>query len=147
MTARPKPPTRWRSIPVRPQMRDGRVDAGIPRSGAAATIARGYQYAALSPGRYGHRNRNAQVEAEGRRDIADCQAGHSWCLGTTAVAHSRLPRWHRRERLSDRASPMAEKTFAEILEDATNRSRDLDAPLSERLKAVADEVGRLSPQF
>src|SRR5262245_48263881 len=49
--------------------------------------------------------------------------------------------------LSDRASPMAEKTFAEILEDATNRSRDMDAPLSERLKAVADEVGRLSPQF
>jgi len=41
------------------------------RRGAAATIARGYQYAALSPGRYGHRNRNAQVEAEGRRDIAD----------------------------------------------------------------------------
>jgi len=42
---------------------------------------------------------------------------------------------------------MAEKTFAEILEDATNRSRDMEAPLSERLKAVADEVGRLSPQF
>ncbi len=42
---------------------------------------------------------------------------------------------------------MAEKTFAEILEDATNRSRNMDAPLSERLKAVADEVGRLSPEF
>ena len=37
---------------------------------------------------------------------------------------------------------MAEKTFAEILEDATNRSRDMDAPLCERLKAVADEVRR-----
>src|ERR1700675_3213656 len=37
---------------------------------AAATIARGYRYAALSPGRYGHKHRNAQVEADGRRDIA-----------------------------------------------------------------------------
>ena len=35
---------------------------------------------------------------------------------------------------------MAEKTFAEILEEATDRSRDMDAPLGERLKAVADEV-------
>ena len=42
---------------------------------------------------------------------------------------------------------MAEKTFAEILEGATNRSRDMDAPLCERLKAVADEVRRLSPEF
>ena len=42
---------------------------------------------------------------------------------------------------------MAEKTFAEILEEATDRSRDMDAPLGERLKAVADEVRRLSPDF
>jgi peroxiredoxin len=42
---------------------------------------------------------------------------------------------------------MAEKTFAEILEKATDRSRDMDAPLGERLKAVADEVRRLSPEF
>jgi peroxiredoxin len=42
---------------------------------------------------------------------------------------------------------MAEKTFAEILEEATDRSRDMDAPLGERLKAVADEVRRLSPEF
>src|SRR5260370_40646973 len=42
---------------------------------------------------------------------------------------------------------MAEKTFAEILEDATERSRDMDAPLGERLRAVADEVRRLSPEF
>ena len=42
---------------------------------------------------------------------------------------------------------MSEKTFAEILEEATDRSRDMDAPLGERLKAVADEVRRLSPEF
>lgn len=42
---------------------------------------------------------------------------------------------------------MSEKTFAEILESATDRSRDMDAPLGERLKAVADEVRRLSPAF
>jgi peroxiredoxin len=42
---------------------------------------------------------------------------------------------------------MAEKTFAHILEDATERSRDMDAPLGERLKAVADEVRRISPEF
>src|SRR5579859_5407271 len=42
---------------------------------------------------------------------------------------------------------MAEKTFAEILEGVTEQSRMMDAPLAERLKAVADEVGRLSPEF
>jgi peroxiredoxin len=42
---------------------------------------------------------------------------------------------------------MAEKTFAEIIEEATERSRDMDAPLGERLKAVADEVRRASPEF
>jgi peroxiredoxin len=42
---------------------------------------------------------------------------------------------------------MAEKTFAELLEDATDQSRDMDAPLGERLRAVADEVRRLSPEF
>jgi len=42
---------------------------------------------------------------------------------------------------------MAEKTFAEILEDVTEKSRLMDAPLGERLKAVADEVRRLSPEF
>lgn len=42
---------------------------------------------------------------------------------------------------------MAEKTFAEILDEATDRSRDMDAPLGERLAAVADEVRRLSPEF
>jgi peroxiredoxin len=42
---------------------------------------------------------------------------------------------------------MAEKTFVEILQDATDRSRDMNAPLGERLKAVADEVRRLSPEF
>jgi peroxiredoxin len=42
---------------------------------------------------------------------------------------------------------MAEKTFVEILEEATDRSRDMNVPLGERLKAVADEVRRLSPEF
>jgi AhpC/TSA family len=42
---------------------------------------------------------------------------------------------------------MAEKTFAEILDEATDRSRDMDAPLGEGLKTVADEVRRLSPEF
>ena len=42
---------------------------------------------------------------------------------------------------------MAEKTFAELLEETTENSRLMDAPLGERLKAVADEVARLSPEF
>jgi peroxiredoxin len=42
---------------------------------------------------------------------------------------------------------MTEKTFVEILEEATDRSRDMNVPLGERLKAVADEVRRLSPEF
>jgi len=42
---------------------------------------------------------------------------------------------------------MTEKTFDQILEDATDRSRDMNVPLGERLKAVADEVRRLSPEF
>ncbi len=42
---------------------------------------------------------------------------------------------------------MAEKSFAELLEETTENSRMMDTPLSERLKAVADEVNRLSPEF
>jgi peroxiredoxin len=42
---------------------------------------------------------------------------------------------------------MVEKSFVEILDETTERSRLLDAPLGERLKAVADEVNRLSPEF
>ncbi len=42
---------------------------------------------------------------------------------------------------------MTEKTFAELLEETTEHSRLMDAPLSARLKAVADEVARLSPEF
>jgi peroxiredoxin len=42
---------------------------------------------------------------------------------------------------------MAEKTFAEILEDVTEKSRMMDAPLAERLQAVADAVARHSPEF
>jgi len=42
---------------------------------------------------------------------------------------------------------MAEKSFAEILNETTEAARKMDAPLSVRLKAVADEVRRLSPEF
>ena len=42
---------------------------------------------------------------------------------------------------------MAEKTVAELLDESTDDSRIMDAPLSERLKAVADEVERRSPEF
>jgi peroxiredoxin len=38
-------------------------------------------------------------------------------------------------------------TFAEILEASTERCRLMDAPLSERLQAFADEVRALSPEF
>jgi peroxiredoxin len=42
---------------------------------------------------------------------------------------------------------MPAKSFAEILDEATDRARDLDAPLNVRLQTVADEVRRLSPAF
>jgi peroxiredoxin len=42
---------------------------------------------------------------------------------------------------------MAEKTLAELLEESTENARMMDAPLSVRLKAVADEVNRLNPEF
>ncbi len=42
---------------------------------------------------------------------------------------------------------MTEKTFAELLYESTGDSRIMDAPLSERLKAVADEVEQRSPEF
>lgn len=42
---------------------------------------------------------------------------------------------------------MSEKTFSELVDSATEAARDADAPLSVRLKAVADEVRRLSPEF
>jgi len=42
---------------------------------------------------------------------------------------------------------MSEKTFAEILDKVTESSRMMNAPLAERLRAVADEVARLSPEF
>ena len=42
---------------------------------------------------------------------------------------------------------MAEKPFAETLEDVTEKCRVMDAPLGVRLQAVADEVRKLSPEF
>jgi peroxiredoxin len=42
---------------------------------------------------------------------------------------------------------MSDKTFAELLEEVTNSSRVMDIPLNARLKVVADEVRRLSPEF
>jgi peroxiredoxin len=42
---------------------------------------------------------------------------------------------------------MAEKTFAELLEETTGNSRLMDAPLGARLKTVADMVATLNPGF
>jgi len=42
---------------------------------------------------------------------------------------------------------MAEKGFIELVDEATDAARDMDAPLGARLKVVADEVRRLSPAF
>lgn len=42
---------------------------------------------------------------------------------------------------------MAEKTVAELLQQTTEDSRMMDAPLSMRLQAVADAVRRLRPEF
>ena len=45
------------------------------------------------------------------------------------------------------ARNMADKSFAEIIEDATEDARNMDAPVSVRLQRVADEVRQLSPAF
>jgi peroxiredoxin len=42
---------------------------------------------------------------------------------------------------------MTEKTFAELLKETIEANRMMDAPLSVRLKAVADTVRRLRPEF
>ncbi len=42
---------------------------------------------------------------------------------------------------------MAEKTIAELLQETTEDSRMMDAPLSVRLQTVADAVSRLRPEF
>jgi peroxiredoxin len=42
---------------------------------------------------------------------------------------------------------MAEMVLAEFLEECTERCRAMDAPLSERLAAFADDVRRVSPEF
>jgi peroxiredoxin len=42
---------------------------------------------------------------------------------------------------------MAEKTVAELLKETIEANRMMDAPLSVRLKAVADTVRRLRPEF
>jgi peroxiredoxin len=42
---------------------------------------------------------------------------------------------------------MAEPSIAEILEETTERCRNLDAPLAQRLQAFADEVRALSAEF
>ncbi|MFN0022762.1 MAG: peroxiredoxin-like family protein [Parvularculaceae bacterium] len=42
---------------------------------------------------------------------------------------------------------MAEPSIAEILEEATERCRNLDAPLADRLQAFANEVRALSSEF
>jgi peroxiredoxin len=42
---------------------------------------------------------------------------------------------------------MSEQSLAEILEQATLRCRDMDAPLGQRLQAYADDVRSLKPEF
>ena len=42
---------------------------------------------------------------------------------------------------------MAEPSIAQILEETTERCRNLDAPLAGRLQAFADEVRALDPEF
>jgi peroxiredoxin len=42
---------------------------------------------------------------------------------------------------------MTEKSLSEALEICTERCRSMDAPLSDRLSAFADDVRRLSPEF
>lgn len=42
---------------------------------------------------------------------------------------------------------MAEKSLADCLEESTQRCRTLDAPLAQRLQALADDVRALSPEF
>ena len=42
---------------------------------------------------------------------------------------------------------MSEPSFSEILEACTERCRTMDAPLSDRLSAFANDVRRLSPEF
>lgn len=42
---------------------------------------------------------------------------------------------------------MAEPSIAKILEESTERCRNLDAPLAERLQAFADEVRSLNAEF
>jgi AhpC/TSA family len=42
---------------------------------------------------------------------------------------------------------MADKTFAEVLEETEQCCRHMDAPLAERLTAFADELRRLNGEF
>ena len=42
---------------------------------------------------------------------------------------------------------MAEPSFAEVLGASTDRCRNMDAPLADRLQAFAEDVRRLSPEF
>ena len=42
---------------------------------------------------------------------------------------------------------MAEKTLSEALQECSTRCQKMDAPLPVRLKAFADDVRGLSPEF
>ena len=42
---------------------------------------------------------------------------------------------------------MAEKTFAELLQQSSDESRTADSTLNERLKALADEIASRNPEF
>src|SRR5262252_4257602 len=60
------------------------------------------------------------------------------------------PKIGRRRRIGtgNRGTPaMTDPSLAETLEACTQRCRDMDAPLGDRLSAFADDVRRLSPDF
>lgn len=42
---------------------------------------------------------------------------------------------------------MAAQSFAEVLDASTRRCREMDAPLAQRLQALADDVRSLNPKF
>src|SRR3546814_7952459 len=68
------------------------------------------------------------------------------CHSTQSAARRRLA-LRRRNGATGESSLMAERPLSEFVEDAFIRCRDLQAPLTARLQAFADELRRLRPHF
>src|SRR3546814_4532734 len=66
------------------------------------------------------------------------------CHSTQSAARRRLA-LRRRNGAAGESSLMAERPLSEFVEDAFIRCRDLQAPLTARLQAFADELRRLRP--